>query len=132
MACSNGERAEQVIANPKTAPVFGAEEKAAARALSVGSDSMAQTDAQPYAQALLCQVALEAVAEPLRQSGRLSAEQTAGVEQLIAFYERRVQSLSTGKSEAELRLETEKYRAQAEATVSRTAFACLRKLQLDN
>lgn len=112
---------------------FGEQDKAAARALSIGNnEAMASADS-PYAQALLCRHGIEVIADRLRQSGGFSDEQVQGIAQAQTYFDRRLRVLadSEGKSASDIRSDLAKTATDNPdiGVNARIAIACLQKLQ---
>lgn len=111
---------------PVTKRTFSDEDKRVARALSVGSE-IQTGNVTPQYEAQLCSLALGAIAERLRDSGSLSAQQLEGFERARNVFRQRA---ATGLSPEE----REKTRNDVEAAYpdqsdrARVAIGCLRKL----
>lgn len=94
--CSEPQEAAQVP-EPGAQSVhhFSEEDQLAARALSISNRGAVQESDTPYAHALACSSAIEALTDRLRQSDTLTAEQLRVVEQAKAVYDRRARLLRT-------------------------------------
>lgn len=105
---------------------FSEEDKRIARALSIGSE-VHKSNAPPQYEAALCNLALATIAEQLRNSDLLSAQQLKAFEQAQSVYRRRA---AAGLSPEE----REKTRNDVEAAYpdhsdrARFAMGCLREL----
>ena len=105
---------------------FRAEEKRVAQALSIGRN-VERTDATPQYEAMLCNLALEAIGERLENTDLLTSEQIEVFEKAKAIYQNRA---SVGLTTEE----SEKTRNDVEAAYPQTkdrarfAIGCLRDL----
>lgn len=131
-ACSGDDESATDVAKA-SAPQFSEEDKRAARALSIGDSRAIESSDSPYAQALLCNHAVQSIATRLRSAGSLNAEQLRGFDQTRVFYERQVLGLGKqeGKSASQIqqdRQETATANPDAAAN-ARLAIACLQMLQ---
>lgn len=109
---------------------FSAEEKRAARTLSIGNNSTLDDIKDQSKRALLCAVAVEALIERLRESGALNPEQLRLLQSLPSGYRRKAQAAG-GKSEADLSNDEREIRAanDSPAELGRTGIACIQRLQ---
>lgn len=130
--------------SPKADPVgeehpgrqFSAQDKAIARALSLGSRSKIQEESTPYDQAVACRVAIESIGERLRQLDTVTSDQIRAVDQAEALYDRRIQVLASAadKSNGDISADIQ---ARAEVDTDQGAQAlraidCLRNLEQAN
>lgn len=133
MSCSGATGEDRSTESRTQAREFSQEDKAAARALSIGNASAIEEAASPYAQALLCRNAIEKLAAQFRQTEGLSDEQIQGIEQVQALYDRRVRLLSGPESKSSENLSHDLDQPTADNSESKTngrvAIACLRQLQ---
>jgi hypothetical protein len=131
-ACSGGEESGRKAAEAQERR-FSEEDKRAARALSIGDSRAIEGSDSPYAQALLCNHAVQSIADRLRSAGSLNAEQLRGFDQTRAYYER--QLLGRGKLEGKSASQIQKDRQKTAAANpdpvanARLAIACLQMLQ---
>lgn len=113
--------------------VFPPEDRAAARALSIGNTAALDEASDPYALALLCSVATAELVGPLQASGALDAEQLAAMKRIVSLYEARTRALgmANGKSAEEIAREMTALRIDEDkrAERGRNAMGCIRRLQ---
>lgn len=108
---------------------FSAEDKRAARALSLGSGpDLGQVAQDPRQQALLCIAALGTIETRFGNTGAMSAEQTRALEQAKAVY--RTKAGLAGRSPADVADALKKATRQSPdvMTSARRAIGCLRNL----
>lgn len=121
---------------PSQTPVreFSAEDKRAARALSIGNQAALTGAATAYDRALLCNIALDSLTEQLQERGALTTEQQRAFAEVQQLYERRLAQASGGKSQEQLATDrTEAEEANPEpSTQAQIAIGCLRQLQQAN
>ncbi len=98
---------------------FSPAEKAAARALSIGSDPQLVDADKPRAFARTCADAIAGMADKLRRSDALTEPQLAALDRIREIYARRATPPLKGNA-------TERDSPAADA---RTAIACLREVQ---
>lgn len=132
VSCSGGEeRGKEAAKAPERQ--FSEEDKRAARALSIGDSRAIESSGSPYAQALLCNNAVQSIADRLRSAGSLNAEQLRGFDQTRAYYDRQVFGLGKqeGKSASQIQQDRKQTAAAnpEPAANARLAIACLQMLQ---
>lgn len=126
---SDGELAGESVNSPK---VFSDDDKRTAKVLSIGSVQSISETGNPYAQALLCNVALTAIADELSAKGILVGDQVAIMSKAQEHYARIADELGTadGKSAKQIaddrQLEAEKNPDLAQ--LGQIGIGCLRKL----
>lgn len=132
-ACSPPAAVTQGASTDQPARQFGAEEKRAARALSIGNDPALVGDATPYDRALRCSIAFEALAKKFVEAGSGSGPQLRAIGQARALFDRRAGTLArqANRTTAEMAGDRAK---QAEAFPegperARAAIGCIRQLQ---
>lgn len=112
---------------------FSAQDKAAARSLSIGNTTTLQGAKDPYQLAMLCSVAIDTLMATLRQSAILSGEQLKAMEQIRGVYASRVQALAaangTGRAAIEKDLAELRNADDDQAEQARTAIGCIQRLQ---
>lgn len=109
-----------------------AEDRRAARSLSIGNAPALDDDVGSYIQALRCSIALETINERFINSGDFSAELKRGMLDAQAIYERQVAQLGAedGKSRKEIQGDIEAQAKQIPeiSTRGQIVIGCLRKL----
>lgn len=111
---------------------FSAEDKRAARALSISNNPAVINAESAYARALLCRNGIGALADQFEKARGLSDEQRQAVERARAHFDEQLRALGhrEGKSESDMRsdLETVAQENVDAAENARIANACLRRL----
>lgn len=134
LASCSGERQSQRLAISKGgAREFSQQDKVVAQALSLGNDSTVEGAEGPYAEALLCSGAMDALVGHLSESGGASNEVVEALRQAQDLYDRRLRSLasSEGKSQNDLRRDLQRAASEdvALSANARVALGCIKKLQ---
>lgn len=111
---------------PMAGRTFSEEDKRIARYLSIGNEIMT-TRSTPQFEAALCGLALETIAEQLRQSGSLSPRQLQAFERAQGIFRARAQTGLTPQERAKTRREVEAAYPDRVAR-ARVAMGCLRGL----
>ena len=111
-----------------------AAQKKAAQALSIGNASALAEADSAYTQAVLCDVATEAVLGPYRNSAQLDQTQQAAMGQLLDLFGKRVQAQASEaqKSAGELAQDRESLAEQFMPTrpaKAKVALACIREIE---
>ena len=133
-ACSGGDAAAPDRSTGAAGgPSFGAAERAAARALSIGgTDALAGVDS-PYTQALLCSTAVETFGQRLRGSAVLNAEQTRALAAAKAHFDGRARALAQAQGRAPDIVAQDRRQAAADVAAggesAQMFVACLRSLE---
>lgn len=132
-SCSVSERTGRAETPDTPAREFSKQDKMAARALSIDDRTAIENVDSPYAQAMLCRNGVESIAVRFRGTAAANEEMAQGMEQIIAFYDRRLRSLGgkQAKSPEEIRrdLQQTKEDNTNSSANARVAIACLRELQ---
>lgn len=111
-----------------------AAQKKAAQALSIGNASALIDADNPYTQAVLCDVATQAVLGPYRNSAQLDQAQQAAMGQLIAVFGKRVESeardaeKSANEVSQDRKSLAEQYMPSRQAK-AKVALACIREIE---
>ena len=106
--------------------VFSADDKRIARLLSIGETGV-KAGGSPQDQALLCDIALQSIADRLRQSGALSAVQMGAFDKAQSLYRTRAAAGRTPAQLASARSAMETAHPEASER-ARLAIGCLRDL----
>ena len=129
-ACSS--REESSPPSSEQPREFSAEDKRAARALSISNNPAVMNAESPYARALLCRNGIGALAEQFEKARGLSDEQRQAMEQARAYFDEQLRVLGQreGKSESDVSSDLEKVAQENVDTAenARIANACLRRL----
>lgn len=108
---------------------FSRQDKLAARSLSLANKNAFEQASSSYAQALLCNLAIETVADSLRGAGSLGATQLNELAEAESLFDRRLRALGKqeGKSAADIRNDLQQSAADnPDASANaRVALACL-------
>lgn len=126
-ACSSPDETSETRMTRKDSETFSAEDRRVAKALSLGGYEL-RASGNTYDKAVLCNVSLQALADRMRESGLLSAEQQRAFSQAQGVYTLRAGS--TGKSASQIaqdRREVEAAYPDMNAR-ARIAIGCLREL----
>lgn len=112
---------------------FGAAERAAARALSIGRTDVLAGVESPYTQALLCSTAVEAFGERLRGSAILNAEQGRALAAAKAHFDGQARSLAQAQGRSPDVVAQDRRQAAADVgdggEAAQMFVACLRSLE---
>lgn len=106
--------------------VYGKQEKRIAQLLSIGETGV-KLQGSPQDQALLCDIALQAMSDQLRESGALSDVQMRAFAKIQALYRQRA---AEGRSKAQMASSRQDLEAahSDDAQQVRVAIGCLRDL----
>jgi hypothetical protein len=128
-SCSRGGGDEAPLAAERQIREFSQQDKLAARSLSLASKNIVEQANGSYAQALLCNLAIDTIAERLRGAGSLGATQLNELAEAESQFDRRLRALGKqeNKSEADIRNDLERAAADnPDASANaRVALACL-------
>lgn len=132
-ACGSQDGAKLPGEVSENAPIFSAEDREAARALSIGTVSTMEDDATgPYGQALLCAVALDAVISRLGEGEGGEIPQIATLKQAHVIYVQRANRLGRELGKSSLDIKTDGVERARKVPEMRdravTAIGCLRGL----
>lgn len=112
---------------------FGADDRKAARMLSIGNTPELETTSDPYKLAVLCKVAIESLVAPIRESETLDSRQIAAFDRIVGFYTNRTAQLGAalGKSRSDIASDVETRRAADtdRSERGRAAVGCISRLQ---
>lgn len=132
VACSNGELTAERQPHDERRE-FGAEEKRAARALSISNTEIVANAESPYARALLCRHGLTEMAGMMRETWSLSSEQEQALRHAEAMLDERLRELAgaEGKSSEGIQedLEQTAQNNRDQARNVRMAVGCIEQLQ---
>ncbi|OYW44558.1 MAG: hypothetical protein B7Z08_08005 [Sphingomonadales bacterium 32-68-7] len=112
---------------------FSAEDKRVARALSVGNSQLLDAADSPYEQALLCNVAINYMAEALEQRGGLQPDQQQAVALARDFFAERARDLGLGRGKSPVEIERDQATKASSIPEGRAkaqlAIGCVQRLQ---